>query len=240
MASRKEQKEALRREREEREQAAKAAERRRRMIGYGAGGALVAIALIVVVVVFVAGGGSSSGEDKATAELLPGGGSVPDVKNTSLAAAAKAADCKTKSYHATSRDHTSDVNQKVKYPTNPPAAGKHYQFPADDGAYSTAPKDVEVVHAQEHGRVVIWFKPSLSKSLRADLKALFDKQKGYQLLLVPRRDMPYQVAETAWNASPEPLGTGRLMGCPTLDDKTWDALQDFIEVNRGNGPEAIP
>ena len=154
----------------------------------------------------------------------------------------KAANCETKSYRATSRDHTNDVNQKVKYPTNPPAAGKHYQFPADDRAYGLddTPQDVELVHAQEHGRVVIWFKPSLPKSFRADLKALYDKQKGYQLLMVPRANMPYQVAETAWNAAPEPLGTGRLLGCPTADDNTWDALQDFIEDNRGNGPEAIP
>jgi hypothetical protein len=238
VASRKEQKEALRREREAREQAAKAAERRRRLVGYGAAGGLVAVALVVVVVLFVAGGGSS--DTKATSALLPSGGSVPDVGNTNTAAAAKAAACKTTSYHATSRNHTTDPNQKVKYPTNPPAAGKHYQFPADDRAYSQAPRDVEVVHAQEHGRVVIWFKPSLPRSQRADLKALYDKQKGYQLLLVPRANMPYQVAETAWNAQPEPLGTGKLMGCPQLQDSTWDALQDFIEDNRGNGPEAIP
>ena len=62
----------------------------------------------------------------------------------------------------------------------------------------------------------------------------------YQLLLVPRSNMSYQVAETAWNAAPQPLGTGRLMGCTTLKPSTWDALQDFIEDNRGNGPEAIP
>jgi len=240
VASRKEQKEALRRERQEREQAAKSAARRRRLIGYGAAGGLVAVALIVLVVLFVAGGGDSS--DSSTSSLYPDGGSVPDAKNTNLAAAAKAADCQTKSYRATSRDHTNDVKQKVKYPTNPPAAGKHYQFPADDKAYglNDTPQDVEVVHAQEHGRVVIWFKPSLPKSIRADLKALYDKQKGYQLLMVPRANMPYQVAETAWNAAPEPLGTGKLLGCPTVDDNTWDALQDFIEDNRGNGPEAIP
>jgi len=240
VASRKEQKEALRREREQREQAAKAAERRRQLIGYGAAGGLVAIALVVVVVLLVSGGGDSGGG--ATSSLYPGGGSVPDVKNTNLAASAKAAGCITKSYHATSRDHTNDPNQKIKYPTNPPAAGKHYQFPADDRAYglSNTPKDVEIVHAQEHGRVVIWFKPSLPKSVRADLKALYDKQKGYQLLMVPRANMPFQVALTAWNGAPEPLGTGRLLGCPTVSDKTWDALQNFIEDNRGNGPEAIP
>jgi hypothetical protein len=52
--------------------------------------------------------------------------------------------------------------------------------------------------------------------------------------------MSYQVAETAWNLNPEPLGTGRLMGCPSVRPATYDALQDFIEVNRGNGPEPVP
>ena len=52
--------------------------------------------------------------------------------------------------------------------------------------------------------------------------------------------MPYAVAETAWNADPEPLGTGRVLGCAKLDDSTWDALQAFIQEHRGNGPEPIP
>jgi Protein of unknown function (DUF3105) len=238
VASRKEQKEALRREREERERAAKEAERRRRLIGYGAAGALVAAALVAVAVIFLAGGGDDGGS--ATADLLPDGGSVPEVKSTNLSAAAKAADCETKSFKADSRDHTGDPATRVRYPTNPPAAGRHFQFPADDGAYSKAPPDTEIVHSQEHGRVIIWFKPTLPESDRADLKALFDKEKGYQLLLVPRRDMPYAVAETAWNAAPEPLGTGRLLGCPTLTEKSWDALQVFIQDNRGNGPEPVP
>ena len=237
MASRKERKEALRREREAREKAAREAERRRRLIGYGAAGGLVAVALIVLVVLLVAGGG---GSDKATAKLLPGGGSVPDVKNTNLASAITAAGCQTKSYRAPSRNHVTDPNQRIHYLSNPPAAGRHYQYPADDAAYSKAPPDTAVVHAQEHGRVVIWFKPSLPRSTRADLKALYDKQKGYQLLLVPRSNMPYQVAETAWNLNPTPLGTGRMMGCTSITSKTWDALQDFIEENRGNGPEAVP
>jgi Protein of unknown function (DUF3105) len=237
VASRKQQKEALRREREAREKAAKEAERRRRLIGYGAAGGLVAVALVVLVVLLVAGGG---GGDSATAKILPAGGSVPDVKTTDLASAIKAAGCETKSYRSPSRNHITNQNEKVKYLSNPPAAGRHYQFPADDAAYAKAPPDTTVVHAQEHGRVVIWFKPSLPASTRADLKALYDKQKGYQLLLVPRSNMPYQVAETAWNAAPVPLGTGRVMGCKTISTSTWDALQDFIEDNRGNGPEAIP
>jgi Protein of unknown function (DUF3105) len=237
VASRKEQKEKLRREREERERAAKEAERRRRLIGYGAAGALVLAALVALAVVFLGGGG---GDDEAVADLLPDGGSVPELRNTNLRSAAKAADCELESFRSDSRDHTASVDERVRYRTNPPAAGRHYQFPADDGEYSEAPTDSELVHSQEHGRVVIWFKPSLPESDRADLKALFDKEKGYQLLLVPRRNMPYAVAATAWSADPEPLGTGRLLGCKTLTNETWDALQNFIQEHRGNGPEPIP
>jgi Protein of unknown function (DUF3105) len=238
VASRKEQKEALRREREAREKAAKEAERRRRLLGYGTAGGLVAVALAVVVVLLLAGGGG--GGDRASAELLPDGGSVPDVKTTDLSQAADAAGCEMKSFKATSRDHTGNPTEKIRYSSNPPTSGKHYQFPADDGAYGKAPQDSEVVHAEEHGRVIIWFKPSLPESTRADLKALFDDQNGYQLLLVPRSNMSYQVAATAWNSAPEPLGTGRLLGCPSVRAETWDALQDFIEENRGNGPEPVP
>jgi len=239
VASRKEQKEALRREREARERAAKEAERRRRLLGYGTAGGLVAVALAVVVVLLLAGRGNG-GTDRASATLLPDGGSVPDVKTTDLSQAAKAAGCEMKSFRATSRGHTGNPNEKIRYSSNPPTSGKHYQFPADDGAYGKAPHDTEVVHAEEHGRVIIWFKPSLPESTRADLKALFDDQKGYQLLLVPRSNMSYQVAATAWNSAPEPLGTGRLLGCPSVKAETWDALQDFIEENRGNGPEPVP
>jgi hypothetical protein len=237
VASRKEHKEKLRREREERERAAKEAEQRRRLIGYGAAGVLVVAALVALALVFLGGGG---GDSEATADLLPDGGSVPEVKNTNLRSAAEAAGCEMKSFRSDSRDHANSVDAPVRYKTNPPAAGRHYQFPADDGEYSKAPADTEIVHSEEHGRVIIWFKPTLPESDRADLKALFDKEKGYQLLLVPRRNMPYAVAESAWNADPEPLGTGRVLGCAKLDDSTWDALQAFIQEHRGNGPEPIP
>ena len=36
----------------------------------------------------------------------------------------------------------------------------------------------------EHGRVVIWFKKSLPKAERANLKALYDED-TFQMLLVP-------------------------------------------------------
>jgi hypothetical protein len=238
VSSRKEQKEQLRREREERERQARAAQGRRRMIGYGVGGALALAAIVAVVIVLVSGGGDDGGSGK-TSNLLPGGGKVPAPQVTDLSTAAKAAGCKLTSFPAASRDHTESLNTKVKYKTNPPTAGKHYFDPAADGAFSKAPPDVQVVHTQEHGRVVVWFKPTLPRATRASLKALFDED-SYQMLLVPRANMPYPVAATAWGATPTPLGTGYVMGCKTFTPKVYDALRTFRDRHRGKGPEPIP
>ena len=55
VASRREQKEALRREREEREREAKAAQARKRIVGYGAAGVLVLVVVVVVGVLALGG-----------------------------------------------------------------------------------------------------------------------------------------------------------------------------------------
>ena len=238
MASRKEQKAKLRREREEREAAAKAAERRKRVVGYGAGGAVVAVVAIVLVFV-LAGGGGADGNGGA-GDLLPGGGDVPEQKTTDLEDAAKAAGCELKSVKAPSRDHTEDLAETVPYDTKPPTSGRHFAVPAEDGEYGDAPDPKELVHALEHGRVIIWFKKGLPRGQRANLKALYDED-PYQIILTPDpTGMTYAVAATAWNGDPQPNGTGRLLGCPRFTPGVYDALRSFKEEHRSNGPEAVP
>jgi hypothetical protein len=240
MSHRKQQKEALRREREERERKAREAQQRKRMVGYGAGGLLV-VAVAIVLVVALAGGSSSEGGDSKSGNLLPDGGSVPKQKVFQLDAAAKAAGCQLKSAKGSGvATHTSSLSERVHYNTNPPTTGRHYQIPAEDGAYAgTPPQDEQLVHALEHGRVIIWFQPTLPADQRADIKALFDED-SYQMLVVQRRNMPYKIAATAWNRDPQPGGTGRLLVCNQLNENTWDALRAFRDEHRSNGPEAVP
>ena len=242
MASRKEQKEALRREREERERAALEGARRRRLVGYGAGGAMALAAVVVVVVLLVSGhhGGGGGGGGQKGSSLLPSGGSVPTQRIRDLTKAAAASRCQLKRYKATSRAHITSARQKVHYSSNPPTSGRHYYVPASDGAYSKPPPDTAAVHALEHGRIDIWFKPRLPADQRAKLKALFDEENGYQLLLIPRPNMPYQLAATAWGRDPTPNGTGYLLGCPTMTDRSFDPLRAFIDAHRSQGPEPIP
>ena len=238
MASRQERKEQLRREREAREAATQSAQGRRRLIGYAAGAAIAAVAAIAAIALL--GGGDGDGT-AANASVYPAGGSVPSLGATDdLEAAAKAAGCELRSYRAKSRKHLTDLSQKVDYASSPPTSGMHYQEWADDQAYSDPPDVKMLVHTLEHGRIVIWFKRGLPAQQRADLKAFYDDD-PYQMVLVPdETGMTYDVAATAWNRDPVPLGTGRLMGCPKYDDEVFTALETFKDEHRSRGPEAVP
>jgi hypothetical protein len=239
VSHRKEQKQALRREREERERKAREATQRKRMVGFGAAGLLV-VAGLAVVLVFVVGGGSSGGSDDAAAQVLPDGGSVPEQREFEVDAAARAAGCELDSAKGSGvATHTNTVDEKVKYDTNPPTTGRHFQTPGEDGAYGEAPPDEILVHNLEHGRVIVWFKPGMSEAQRADLKALFDED-PYQMVLVPRRNMPYAVAASAWNRDPVPGGTGRLLLCDEMSPDIFDAIRTFRDEHRSRGPEPVP
>jgi hypothetical protein len=237
VSHRREQKETLRREREERERQKREAEQRKKLVGYGIGGAL-AIAVLVVVVLLATGGGSST--DEAAAEVFPDGGDVAEQQLFDVRPAAEAAGCELRSVKGSgSQDHTTSLDENVDYSTNPPTTGRHYQIPAEDGIYGEAPTDEALVHGLEHGRVIIWVKPGLPEEQRANIRALVDDD-TYQMFLVPRRNMPYAVAATAWNGEPAPNGTGRMLVCDEVNDKTYDALAAFRDEHRSRGPEPIP
>jgi len=241
VSHRREQKEALRREREERERQAKAAQQRKKLVGYGAGG-LLALAVLVVLVVLATGG--EGGSDAQAAEVFPGGGSVPEQKLFDPQPAADAAGCvleATESRGERDTQHTQGPDVDLKYRGNPPTLGRHWPpgFEAQDGLYGRTPADESLVHTMEHGRVIIWVKPNLPEDARETLRALFDED-DYQLVMTPRRNMPYAVAATAWNAEPAPGGTGRTLGCDNWSLEAVDALRAFRDEHRSQGPEPVP
>jgi hypothetical protein len=240
MAHRKREKEALRRQREEREAKARAEQQRKRLVGYGGAAALVVAA--VVVVLLLAGGGGSGGGVQGEGNFFPGGGDAPAQKVFDLEDAARGAGCKLSSSKGSGvATHTTSLDEKVKYKDNPPTTGRHYQVPADDGIYNgQPPPDVALVHAEEHGRVIIWVKPSVAEDARASIRAMSDEDEGFQTLLVQRKNMPYAVAATAWNRDPQPGGTGRTLGCDRWRPEVLDALRAFRDEHRSNGPEPVP
>ena len=180
------------------------------------------------------GDGGDGGEDAG----------APEQQVFDLADAADQAGCEVKdtpSRGEADRLHTEGPGVKVKYRGNPPTLGRHWPpgYQAEDGFYEEAPADEALVHTMEHGRVIIWVKPTLSEEGQDGVRALFEED-SYQLVVTPRAAIPYAVAATAWNRDPEPGGTGRTLGCPRWNDGVIDALRAFRDEHRGKGPERIP
>jgi hypothetical protein len=229
MASRKEQKERLRQERMEREQAQASSEARRKRMGYAVAGVLVAAVVVALVVVVAAGGGSDKSGDgsKGSATGWPAG-AIPKRQETDLAAAVKSAGCKLEHPASEGRGH---VTSGFKYKTEPPTSGAHDPQWAHDSAYLKNPGVGHLVHALEHGRVIIWFKASAPAAVRGALKKLYDEDKALMILTPNSLPMPYEVAASAWT---------RLLGCPNYNSKVPDAVRAFRDAYRLKGPEYFP
>jgi hypothetical protein len=238
VASRKDEKERLRKEREERQRAEAnqaASKRRLQLVGGGVLG-IVAIAAVIGAIVASSGGddNSSGGGDKAYAAA-----SIPARKTTDFDEAVKAAGCFYKNYPSEGRTHLpSDTATNDKYKTNPPTSGDHRPTAAADGVYAPAntPDKENYVHTLEHGRIELQYAPNAPQKVKDQLNTLLNEEnkggKGYHMLLFQNNtNMPYQVAATAWT---------QLLGCKTVNDKTWDALRAFRDRFLDKGPELIP
>jgi hypothetical protein len=237
VSSRQEEKERRRREREEREaaEAGKAAGKRRLQLA--AGGVLGLVAIGVVVAAIAASGGGD--DSKADSGSAYGTASIPARKTTNFNQAVTASGCEFKSYPSEGRTHLpSDTAVNDKYKTNPPTSGNHRPTAAQDGVYAAgnSPAKENYVHTLEHGRIELQYSPKASKTVRDQMNALFNEKNkgvaGYHMVLFENNtEMPYEVAATAWT---------HIIGCKTVNDKTWDALRAFRDRFVDKGPELIP
>jgi hypothetical protein len=234
MASRAEEKERRRKERLAQEEAERKAHARTRRLQL-AGGALLAVAAIIAVVVAVAsGGGTSSSDGPSPSDSASSSVKLP-VRNTSdLATAAKAAGCVVKSFPLEGREHTTSP---VTYHTNPPTSGNHNPNPSEDGFYPNgAPPKERNVHALEHGRIEMQWKPGTPQNVIDTLQAIFNEplkgKSGYhQLLFENNTNMPFQVAAASWQ---------HYLGCPKWNQNVIDAIRAYREQYVDKGPEFIP
>lgn len=214
-------------DRERAAEAAEAAERRRRIIGRGLGYALAIGALAAFAIgISALSGGTGTGAGPSPEDFPQG--SVPPRQITDLRQAADAADCTIRSFEDEGRRHVGD---DPSYRSSPPHSGDHARTPAEDGAYSEAPRTGAVVHALEHGRVAYWFRPGASARLRGALKALFDEDDRHVLLVPADAGMPFEVAASAWR---------KVLGCPDVTRDSVDALRAFRDAYRDQGPESVP
>jgi Protein of unknown function (DUF3105) len=215
MATRKEEKEALRQRRLDKEAEQKGADRRRLTIAYGlAAVVVIAIAAVIVVIASSGGGGAGGGEGSAHINLNTSYGSTngiepdnragtpppPAPANNELQAAAKKAGCETKlKLKDEGHEHIPPGSEEPDYKTNPPTSGPHVEPPYQqaDGAYREEPEPIDFVHSLEHGRMEIQYSPKLPEGEQLELKGLYDTMYGAALLF-PNTEMPYAVAATTW------------------------------------------
>jgi hypothetical protein len=232
MATRKEEKEALRQRRLEKEAADKQSDSKRLTIAYIVG-AVVAVAVAVAIFVVVGGGDSgASGEAHINLDLNAGstngvqpderiGTPPPATELASLPAAAKAAGCELRlKLKDEGHQHIPPSAKTPGYETDPPTSGPHVNPPYQqaDGAYSETPKEINVVHALEHGRLAIQYSPKLAEKDQLALKGLYDTEYAAALLF-PNDKMPYEVAATTWT---------NMIVCQTYKGAaTLDAIRAF-------------
>jgi hypothetical protein len=254
MASRKEEKERLRQQRLAAERAAASTGRRRLFAGYVVAGILTLAVLAGLVAVIASGGGDGGVDACGEAHIQNSGGTFrglePDcregtqeskepVKFGDLAISAREAGCQLKLNQPDEGNTHVPNSTPVKYKSVPPTSGNHNPVPIDDGAYTTPitsdtsqPTNIRnMVHAMEHGRIEIHYKPSLPEDEQLALKGVFDADPD-GMLLFPDPDMPYDVAVTAWRNE---------VVCSNYNETVLDVIRNFRDTYRGNGPEqAIP
>jgi hypothetical protein len=246
MASRKEEKERLRQQRLAAERRDTEAARRRLLLGYVVAGLLAAAVVVGIVVVIASGGGNGDDEPSGgNAAIDPNSGIVPDdlslderegteppaVQQADLEEAARAAGCELKlGLPDEGAGHLAPNEKAPDYGTSPATSGDHDPNPLADGAYLDTPEPRNVVHSLEHGRIEIQYQPDLPEEDQLLLKGLFDED-PQGMLLFPNPDMPYEVAATAWT---------NLIGCERFSEETVDAVRDFRDEFRAQGPEPVP
>lgn len=230
MASRKEQKAALRAERERLEAERAAAAARKRLVAIIAGSLVALGALGAIIAVAMSGGDgedTSAGGDDAARISFPDGGSVPEQREADLEKAAEAAGCKTANPQEEGSGH---VETPVTYKSNPPHSGEHHPVPAEDALYDEEQAKEPLVHSLEHGRIVVWVNPSADEEFLGQVKALYEAD-PYHVIVTPDPSIPGPVAASAWTHT---------LTCDRTSGATFDAIRAFKDEWRDKGPEFVP
>lgn len=116
------------------------------------------------------------------------------------------------------------------YDVDPPAGGNHLGTAATrSGVYAGAavPPDGQLVHALEHGYVIVWHDAGLPPP-ELERLAAFQRARDGDVIVAERPTLPVPVAATAW---------GQRLLCSSGEP---DALERFADTYIGKGPEDPP
>jgi hypothetical protein len=228
--------ERLRQERIAAEEGEKQSGRNRLLVGYAVVSTVV-IAVAVLAFVVFSGGDDDSPDVKGQTddggahinlneEIGNTNGVQPDERpgiippppqTTDFKEAARKAGCELKlELPDEGKNHLPKNSAPPDYKTTPPTSGNHVEppFQQADGAYSEEPKQLNVVHSLEHGRLAIQYSPSLSEEEQLELKGLYDTMYGASLFFPSEELKAYDVAATTWTNL---IICREFKGAPTLD-----------------------
>jgi len=121
-------------------------------------------------------------------------------------------------------------SQNLNYTQSPPLSGAHYDTPTQGGFYENAQPAGNIVHALEHGAVVIYYDPAaLNDSTRNSLQTFADTHTGTwrSVIVVPNPNESAQsdYVLTAWR--------NRMY----MDNYDAQTVHAFLSEFLGRGPE---
>ena len=117
----------------------------------------------------------------------------------------------------------------ITYQSDPPTSGPHYPIPTSPGFYDAPQLPGNLVHALEHGNIVIYYDqptPDTMETLKEWARHFTDPWGG--IVVTPRSGLGKEVILTAWRR--------------ILREQSFNAnaAAAFIERYRGHGPENRP
>jgi hypothetical protein len=195
------------------------------------GGGLLGLGVLVAVVLAVVLSGGGSGGDKGVAKAMAAAGCTFTTKPVLPPKDRK-------NFH----NDVPTLTSKVKWSTFPPSGGGHYQAWGVWGFYTEPVNPRQVVHNEEHGGVIIWWGPKVSKPTVDKLAAFYQSSPG-GMFGTPIAGLGNKIALTAWTGDPARYyrngyyGFGHLATCTQFNEK---AFKKFRDTYRGKGPEGIP
>jgi len=231
-----EERERLRQERQQGE-VEESRSNNRLILGYALASVLALAAAVTIFVLASGGDEEAQGDAHINLNLEFGStngyepddraGTPPPAVVADLGAAAEKAGCEVRrELPDEGHDHIPVGSESPGYGTEPATSGDHVEPPYQqaDGAYRETPREIEVVHSLEHGRMAIQYSPDLPEADQLELKGLYDTMYGATLLF-PNEEMPYAVAATTWT---------NLLGCPSYEGAaTLDAIRAFGKATWG-------
>jgi hypothetical protein len=118
------------------------------------------------------------------------------------------------------------LGEAISYPTNPPTSGIHWPNWTEPGVYTDPQRPERLVHALEHGNIVVYFDQP-DPAVLAQLKAWTGRFGGQWdgMVLTFRPGLGQSIQLTAWDK--------------VMTQETWQPAlaAAFIDQFRGRGPE---